>query len=138
MVSPPHLRLARHGAIMASFHPMNDSTVSPANAGAQYPEKRTVPRYTFIATVDIVEPVSDMRISGRISEISRKGCYVDILNTLPRETPIQVRISRDKGIFATAGKIIYVQEGMGMGVGFVDAPSDQLEILDSWLEELKG
>jgi len=103
-----------------------------------YAEQRTVPRYMFAATVDIVEPLSDMHFSGRVSEISRKGCYVDILNTLPRETAVQLRVSRDKGTFMTDGKIIYVQDGMGMGVGFANMPPDQLEILDSWLDELKG
>jgi PilZ domain len=101
-----------------------------------YAQRRTVPRYSFIATVDIVEPVSDVRISGRISEISRKGCYVDILNTLPKDTPVRVLISRDRGSFSSEGKIIYVQEQMGMGIAFLDPPANQLSVLDEWLGEL--
>jgi PilZ domain len=102
-----------------------------------YSDRRSVPRYSFIAAVEIVEPASSMRMAGRISEISRKGCYVDILNTLPTGTPVQLRISRDQGAFVTQGRIIYTQDGMGMGVAFVDVPADQLKILDSWLAELK-
>jgi len=75
-------------------------------------------------------------MSGRISEISRKGCYLDILNTLPVDTALQLRITRDQGSFATMARIIYVQEGIGMGLAFVDPPQDQLQILDSWLAEL--
>jgi hypothetical protein len=97
--------------------------------------KRTVPRYPLIATVEILESVSEMRLSGRLSEISRKGCYVDVLNTLPTGTIIQLRVSRDQGTFLTAGRVIYVQEGMGMGVAFVDPAPDQLEILNAWLSE---
>ncbi|HUJ83549.1 MAG TPA: PilZ domain-containing protein [Candidatus Acidoferrales bacterium] len=115
---------------------MNLSGGSPNNAGSQYSERRTVPRFSFIAAAEIVEPVSGVHISGRISEISRKGCYVDLLNTLPTGTVIQVQISRDQGAFASSGKIIYTQEGMGMGVAFVDVPAEQLRILDSWLVEL--
>jgi hypothetical protein len=99
-------------------------------------EKRTVPRYSLIATVDVVDPVSSVRISGRISELSRKGCYVDALNNLPPQTPVNIRISRDRGTFNSPGKIIYVQETMGMGLTFVGTPDDQLKILDSWLAEL--
>jgi PilZ domain len=98
--------------------------------------KRSVPRYSLIATVEILESVSEARLSGRLSEISRKGCYVDILNTLPVGTAVQLRVSRDKGTFVTRGKIIYVQDGMGMGVAFVDPAADQLNILDDWLSEL--
>lgn len=101
-------------------------------------ERRAVPRFSLIATAEIIEPVSDVHISGRISEISRKGCYVDILNTLPRETFVQIRISRDKGTFIASAKIIYVQEGMGMGVAFWEVADDQLAILDSWLAEFSS
>jgi len=101
-----------------------------------YSERRTVPRFTLIAAAEILEPASGVRMAGRISEISRKGCYVDLLNTLPMGTPVQLRISRDQGAFACAGKIIYVQDGMGMGVAFDDLPANQLRTLDSWLAEL--
>ncbi len=101
-----------------------------------YTERRSVPRYSFIAAAEIVEPASGVRMAGRISEISRKGCYVDLLNTLPTGTAVQVRISRDQGVFAAPGKIIYAQDGMGMGIAFADVPADQLKMLDSWLAEL--
>ncbi len=97
-----------------------------------------VPRYSLIATAEIVEPTNDVHFSGRISEISRKGCYIDLLNPLPVQTVIQVRISRDQGTFESPGRIIYVQEGMGMGVGFLDIPAEQLKTLDSWLAESPG
>jgi len=115
---------------------MNFSGDSPANAGGPYAERRAVPRYGLIATAELLEPTSGVRISGRISEISRKGCYVDLLNTLPVGTIIQVRISRDQGVFACSGRIIYIQEGMGIGVVFLDVPGEQLRVLDSWLAEL--
>jgi hypothetical protein len=109
---------------------------STTHVGPPYREQRTVPRYEFIATVELVEPVSDMRLTGRVSEISRKGCYVDVLNTLPSGTKIRISITRDLGAFTTPAKVIYVQEGMGMGIAFVDPPADQLKILDAWLSEL--
>lgn len=75
---------------------------------------------------------------GRVSEISRKGCYLDILNTLPKETLIHIMISRDKGTFVAPGKVIYVQDGVGMGVAFAEVEPEQLKTLDSWLAELQG
>src|SRR5579863_2092345 len=116
---------------------MNDYFNSAADKSQTLINKRTVPRFTFIASADIVEPVTDTHFSGRIAEISRKGCYLDILNTLPKDTVIHLMISRDKGKFVTAGKIIYVQDGVGMGVAFADTQPDQLAILDSWIAELQ-
>jgi hypothetical protein len=127
IVSPLYERVRTKGDVVASQEIGSSTT---------YPTRRTVPRFSLIASADIVEPASGLRISGRLSEISRKGCYVDLLNTLPSGTAIVVRISRDKGVFESPGKIIYVQEGMGMGVAFLDLLDDQLKILDSWLDEL--
>jgi hypothetical protein len=83
--------------------------------------QRTVPRYSFVATTELIDCASATHLSGRVSEISRQGCYVDILNALPVGTSLNVLISRDQGTFVTKGKIIYVQ--------------DQLQVLDSWLAE---
>ena len=106
------------------------------NDSATLKGQRAVPRYTFVATTELIDSGSATRLSGRVSEISRQGCYVDILNALPVGTSINVLISRDKGVFVTKGKIIYVHEGFGMGVAFVDPSNEQLRILDSWLAEL--
>ena len=111
---------------------------APANPGGPYAEHREVPRFTFIAHIELREPRTDMRITGRISEISRKGCYVDVLVTLPVGTGLHMRISCDQGSFETKSKVVYVQEGMGMGVTFVDPPADQLKILDEWLTQLSS
>lgn len=117
---------------------MGGSPGMPGNSGPPYREKREVPRFSFIAEVALIEPATDTRISGRISEISRKGCFVDLLNTLPEGTPIELKVSRDQGVFVTRGRIIYVQPGMGMGVAFVDISADQMKILDAWLQELSS
>jgi|SRR5690242_11370441 len=116
---------------------MSSNSAGPSTGSqASGSERRTVPRYSLIATAEVIEPVSEVRISGRISEISRKGVYVDILNPLPRGTRVTIRISRDQGTFVATGKVIYVQEGMGMGVAFLDVAEDQKNLLISWLAEL--
>jgi hypothetical protein len=115
---------------------MSQPSEADPKSAAAYRERRAVPRFSLIATADIIEPASGVHISGRISEVSRKGCYLDVLNTLPVGTRLRLNISRDQGTFSTEATIIYVQEGMGMGIKFADVPADQLKLLDSWLAEL--
>jgi PilZ domain len=117
---------------------MGDFGIPQNDPSASYAIRRSVPRFGLIAQTDVVEPVSGLRISGRISEVSLKGCYVDVLNTLPTQTEIEIQILRDKGTFTSPGKIIYAQEGMGMGIGFLNTPADQMKVLDSWLAELNA
>lgn len=116
---------------------MMGDPVGPTNApDATQRARRAVPRYTLIATAELIDPTSGVQMSGRVSEIGRNGCFMDILNTLPAETMVLVRITRDQGVFESSARIAYVLDRMGVGIGFVDPPPEQLKILDSWLAEL--
>jgi PilZ domain-containing protein len=115
---------------------LGNSHDSARNLAPSYSQRRMVPRYTFVATADLTDSASSMKLPGRVAEISRKGCFVDTLNSLPVGTLLDVRISREQGTFVTKGKTIYVQERFGMGVVFLDPTEDQLRILDSWLAVL--
>jgi hypothetical protein len=110
-----------------------DSFKPRADLGQSYDVQRTVPRYSVLAVAELVETGSTMCIVGRMTEVSRKGCYVNTPTTLLINTFLRVVISRDGQTFITNGKIIYVHEGIGVGVLFVDSSEEQLEILDSWL-----
>lgn len=117
---------------------MSEYTGTPGSSSAGQSEKRTSPRFSLIASAEIVEPASGVHISGRVSEISRNGCYLDVLNTLPVGTRLRLTISRDQGSFSSPGRIIYIQQGMGMGIAYVDVPPEQMRILETWLAELNG
>jgi len=110
----------------------------PGESDMSYSEQRKIPRYTFIATAELTDGASAVRLSGRVTEISRNGCYVDVLNTLPVGTQLKMQILRDSGTFATNAKTIYVHERIGMGVVFIDPPPDQLKVLDAWLAEFSA
>ncbi len=110
--------------------------MAPENTPDSPPrQQRKAPRYAFVATAELTDSATRTRLSGRIAEISRKGCYVDLLNTLPVETLVDVRVTCDQGAFQARGKIIYVQPHMGVGVAFLDPPEDQLKLLDAWIAD---
>jgi len=115
---------------------LGNSPHSPGGSPASTSERRRAPRYSFVATTEFTDSSNASKHSGRVTEISRNGCYVDILNMLPVGTLLHVRISCDEGSFETKAKILYVHERIGMGVQFLDTAKDQLDILDSWLAKL--
>jgi hypothetical protein len=57
-----------------------------ADSAGLYDKQRAVPRYSFIATTELTDAANAIRLSGRVTEISRNGCYVDALNALPLGT----------------------------------------------------
>src|ERR1700686_5450544 len=111
---------------------MGKNSFNPrADLGQSHIVQRTVPRYSVLAVAELVESASTMCIVGRMTEISRKGCYVNTPSTLPVNTLLKVVISCDENTFMTNGKVIYVHEGIGMGIIFVDSTEEQMEVLNS-------
>jgi hypothetical protein len=115
---------------------LGNSPDPPMESPASGSERRKAPRYSFVATTELTDTTNASKHTGRVTEISRHGCYVDILNMLPVGTLLHVRISCDEGTFETKAKILYVHDRIGMGVQFLDTSKDQLEIIDSWLAKL--
>ena len=100
----------------------------------EYQEKRRSPRYSFIASAELIEERADVRIASRVSELSRFGCYLDMMNPFPTGTMVLVKISAGDAFFEAKAKIVYSQPNMGAGVGFLEvAPSSQ-QSLDRWLD----
>ncbi len=94
-----------------------------------------VPRYSMLAIAELADTAGTVCIVARMTEVSSKGCYVNTPSTLPLNSVLKVIISRDEETFLTDGKVIYVHEGVGMGILFVDSAVDQVNILASWLAD---
>ena len=99
-------------------------------------EWRMVQRYTVVAATEIADLTKAVRLSGRVIEVSRNGCFVYASMTPSVGTMLDMKICCDQGTFETKGKAIYVQEHLGFGVTFLNPPEDQLRILESWIAQL--
>jgi len=109
---------------------------SPTGSVTPADDRRKAPRYGLVAIADLTDSEDGKLLSGKITQISRNGCYVDSPKTVPVGTSLKVIISRDQRTFVAKANVIHVQEQMGMGIAFLDAAKDQVEILNSWLAEL--
>src|SRR5277367_5807431 len=101
-------------------------------------EKRSCPRYPFSPAVEAFDLQADTRIMGRLSDISRNGCYVDTINPFAKDASVTLTVARDNQSFKTQAKVVYSKMGMGMGLLFTTAEPEQLRVLGSWLNELSG
>ncbi|MGC2529738.1 MAG: PilZ domain-containing protein [Candidatus Acidiferrum sp.] len=99
-------------------------------------ERRRVPRYTFIASAELIEEASDVRIATRVSELSLHGCYLDMMNPFPVGTLVLVKISAGDAYFQARAKIVYAQTNMGAGVAFLAVEAEYQPVLDRWLDEV--
>ncbi|HEY4739179.1 MAG TPA: PilZ domain-containing protein [Candidatus Acidoferrales bacterium] len=101
-------------------------------------EKRRCPRYPFSSAVEATDIRGNTRITGRISDISGSGCYMDTISPFIAATTVTLTITRGNESFKTHAKVVYSQSGMGMGLLFTTAEAEELRMLGMWLGELSG
>ena len=55
-------------------------------------ERRRTPRYVFIASAELFEEGTEVRVASRVSELSLHGCYLDMMNPFPTGTIVLLKI----------------------------------------------
>ena len=98
-------------------------------------ERRRTPRYIFIASAELYEERTDVRVASRVSELSLHGCYLDMMNPFPAGTLVLLKIFADELTFQSKARIIYATPNVGAGVAFLDVEPKYDYILRRWLDE---
>lgn len=119
-------------ALPAAVDEVKPTGPSVAVAGA---DRRTHPRYKFIAAGEVVEADSGARIETRVRDLSQQGCYVDTDNALPLGTVTDVRIRKGAQLFEARARVVYSRAAAGMGLVFTAIDPDRLRTLETWLAE---
>ena len=101
-------------------------------------ERRVHPRYSLSAVAEIIESKSRTKMSARVSDLSRMGCYAEMMSPFPLGSLVKMRIMKNKTPFLAQASVAYSAEGMGMGLKFAALEPEQVLILEKWLSELTG
>ena len=131
------LELARLGQTMPDI--LSDHASGGLWSALPCCERRSDPRYRFIATAVVTElsPGTRLhRLSVRTFELGLNGCYIDTIEPFLVGTFIHLRILKGNVAFETPGRVVYRHRGIGMGVVFIDSTANQQIILQGWLAEL--
>ena len=114
---------------------MGSRSVEPLGGSMPERERRRTPRYIFIASAELHEEQSDVRVATRVSELSLHGCYLDMMNPFPTGTIIQLKIFAGDMVFQSKAKVVYSTQNVGAGVAFIDVDPKYNYILSRWMEE---
>jgi hypothetical protein len=101
-------------------------------------ERRFAERFTFSAVAEIMNVGSPIRVSARVSDISRSGCYLDAINVFAQGTKIRLTICHANQQFDAAATVVYSLPDMGMGITFDSVDAEMSAVLDRWIAEVKG
>jgi hypothetical protein len=114
------------------------SRVENEQAAGGFAEKRSWPRYPISIGAEAFDPQANIQVTGRLSDIARKGCYMDTISPFALNAAVILTITRDARTFRTKAKVVYSLNAMGMGLMFTSTEPDQVRVLESWLDELSG
>ena len=56
-------------------------------------ERRGAPRYPMVLAPEVIELPRGARLSARTADISRMGCYIDMLNPIPQGSRIRLLLT---------------------------------------------
>jgi hypothetical protein len=130
----------KHHALDSDAYPKNGDNIGEISIEGYMggEERRQTPRYGFIASAELIEVKADVRMVTRVSELSRHGCYLDMMNPFPKETQVLVKVSAGDAYFEGKGIIVYSQPNMGAGVKFNEIEARYVTVLERWLEDLEN
>jgi PilZ domain len=120
------------------FNASNGTDEKFVDSAPKASERRTFPRYALSAEAEVVEAQSRTRMNARVSDLSRMGCYVEMISPFPLGSNLKMRIMKNKTPFLAQGRAAYSSGGMGMGVRFTEVAPEQILLLEKWINELSG
>ncbi|MGH9717480.1 MAG: hypothetical protein ACRD4R_12250 [Candidatus Acidiferrales bacterium] len=108
------------------------------SAGARFPERRTATRFEFDAQMEIVDPVEQRQIAGRVTVLSAKGCFGRTQAPLSHRGVVQAQIQKDGSVFETWAWATpsHPEAETGVVLVFIDTPPEQAKVLAGWLDGL--
>ena len=100
--------------------------------------RRRMPRYACRGGGEIRQPGMKTVVWGSMTDISRTGCYLETLTTLPRNAKCELMLNVEGVEIRTGAEVRVSHPSMGMGLQFTDIdPTDQKK-LDDLLAKLAG
>lgn len=100
--------------------------------------RRRMPRYACRGGGEIRQPGMKTVVWGSMTDISRSGCYLETLTTLPRNAKCELMLNVEGTEIRSGAEVRVSHPSMGMGLQFTDMdPTDQKK-LETLLAKLAG
>ena len=112
--------------------------IEPRDQNRLEKERRRQPRYNCAGVAKLWEKGNEHSTAGRINEISRGGCYVEMMSPIRTGTAIRLELSVSGRTLRLEGIVRLSQPTLGMGVEFTRVAPAEVERLCQIVAELAG
>ena len=112
---------------------------APATATSLvWKERRKCPRFRCSGTVEFRAESSDARMWGTLTDISLYGCYVEMAETFPIDTKVNLVLKSLGTRIQVPGTVRASYPFLGMGICFAEIEPEQRKQLKQLLDALSG
>ena len=133
-----YLRRLKGGSGAASSSAAIKNEAQPTQQCGDWKDRRQSPRLRCSGSAEFRTRGSAVHMWGTLTDISLHGCYVEMNNTFPVGTRVEL-VLKSCGIrIEVAGTIRVSYPSLGMGIGFVDIEAEQQAALEQLLAALGG
>jgi PilZ domain len=114
----------------------DSSADDAAKTGTWYPQRSGL-RYTFVATIEVVNSQTGKQIVSTTSNLSRYGCYVQTNTPFQPGAKVKVTIKHQGTTFESGGEVVYAIPEAGMGLRFENSETAEVA-LNRWLVQVSN
>jgi len=115
---------------------MNSPDAKSAAAASTKPDRRRHPRFTVQVQVELRQEGSDVPLRIVTTDLSRGGCYVQMLTQLPLAARVQATLWLDACPIVIRGVVVTRHPQFGNGIMFVEFEGQAEQLLTRYLDAI--
>ena len=115
---------------------MNSPDTQPATPVLFERDRRLHPRYTVQVQIEIHEEGSDIPMRLETIDLSRGGCYIQLIMTLPLGARVQATLWLNDHPLVIRGRVVTRHPQFGNGIMFLDFEGEGEQLLRRYLEAI--
>jgi hypothetical protein len=116
--------------------PNNELFASAAAQALTAPDRRSYPRYTVQVQTEIHEEGSTVPVRLVTTDLSRGGCYVELLMQFPIGTRVHATLWLDSCPIVVHGLVVTRHPHFGNGIMFVEFEDHADQLLCRYLDAI--
>ncbi len=114
--------------------PMNLASVESSTSVIRKDEHRHYPRYTVKVQIEIQQEGSEVPIRVGTTDLSRGGCYVELMTPLPVGIRVQATLWLAGCAVVVRGRVATRHPQYGNGIMFIDFEGSGEVVLNRYLD----
>jgi c-di-GMP-binding flagellar brake protein YcgR len=102
------------------------------------PDRRRDPRHSVQVQIELREDGSEVPIRMSTTDLSRGGCYVELMLTLPIGTYVSAKLWLSDGSVRMRGRVVTLHPQFGNGIKFLEFEDDGKKVLAQYLDAINA